>query len=64
MWVKCPWRIYYAPMFRSHQIGALFPTLARPWEACGALIKTVDFLAQPHIFGNRISRREAWKSIF
>lgn len=54
--LKRPWRFQYAAMVENHQVG--IP------ESRGALIKTVGFLAQPQIYGNRISRREAWKSIF
>ena len=50
-------------MIEKHWVGALFPKLVRQWASPGTLIK-VDFLAWRQICGNRISRREAWKSIF
>lgn len=41
----------HAAMVENHLVG--IP------ESCGALIKTVGFLAQLQIYGKRISRREA-----
>lgn len=52
-----PRRFSYAALVENHQVEALFPTLARSWESCGALIKRVDFLAQPQIFGNNFQER-------
>lgn len=55
-WLKRPWRFQCAAMVENPQVG--IP------ESCEALIKTAGLLAQPQNYGNRISRREAWKSIF